>query len=151
MKARVKSKGLRDVMKKLAKLGSEKEISLAAVKATAKGGVFLRDKAKTRCYVAAAPYTVTYQGRRVTLMPGTLADEIIVKRIPQSELKGGLTAMHIVTVRQKDDAAANIGKIANIYESRHPFLRPTAQANGEQAKKLAITSLEKDVINLWTR
>ncbi|AUZ06354.1 hypothetical protein ADP71_31760 [Vitreoscilla sp. C1] len=146
MKASVKLKGLRAALKALEQLGSKSEVGLSAVKATAKAGVFLRDKAKSRAYVAQAPYKVYYQGRLVTLTPGSLGDQLIVKRMTKSESKGyGATAMHVVTVRQKNDAAANIGKISNIYEARHPFIRPTAQADGPKAQKIAIKSLIEDV------
>ena len=149
MEAKVKVHGLKEVLKKLERLGMDVKDKVVN-EAVGKGAYILYEQARANCYIAPAPYTVKYNGAYIELQPGALRDSIIMKRLPKEEL-GGMSAVYIITTKQIDPTNANIGKIGNIWEYKKPFMRPAVQSHGDQAIKKTTDHLVSEVQRLWRR
>ena len=149
MEAKVKVHGLKDVLKKLERLGTDVKDKVAN-EAVGKGAYILYERARASCYIAPAPYTVRYNGAYIELQPASLRDSILMKRLPKSEI-AGMSAVYKITTRQIDPANASIGKIGNIWEYKKPFMRPAVQSHGDQAIKKATDHLNEEVKRIWRR
>lgn len=160
MSINIKINGLDKVYKKLQRLKSKVKKDLAK-KATGTAAAIMRDESKRIVYTAPKEYRIYNkdgQGGKTSVIvsPGFVGRNIIMKRIPESELNG-LTSKHIVTVSNSLEQPRGAKQIAIFIEfginmtKAHPFMR-TAYANKQgEAKRKAIKIVQKGVREEWKK
>lgn len=159
--ARLKTKGFKELQKKLKSMSTEVR-DKAALKGTAAMARVIRDEARYRVYTAPAPWTVYYGSKggvraKQTFPAGSVADAIIMKRIPPSE-RAGFLSKHLVTVRKGGQFAA-VERAALMMEYGNsngnarfkPFLRPSLRAKQREAIKEAEKVINRELAKGWNK
>lgn len=158
---RSKVTGLKQLQEKLQALkGSAKE--KAAQRGTAVMARVIRDEAKKTVHKAPAPWTVYYGSKggsrkKLTYQPGSVAEVVIIKRLPASEIGKRYISKHLLTVKRGGRPALERAALMMEYKvqrqtkSFKPFIKPSLRKRRKQALAEAEAVISEEILKVWTK
>ena len=160
MPRHMKLSGFDKVSRKLKELQKPRTVKKIAQHATAVMARMVADEAISRVYTASEPWTVYYGSKgnrqKYVFEAGKVADAVIIKRLPNNELKGDLAA-YIVTLRKSGEwapvsrAALMMEYGASSHSGMKPFMRPALEAKLAEAMQESQRILEYRVNQIWNQ
>lgn len=148
----VKIEGLVELNEKMRKLGAAVGTKIARSATNAGAQVVKKQAIRLAPEWDFGPHKLKVGGETVTVPPGNLKKNIVVKRIARSEL----TSEHIVTVRgkRKDNFAARYGRLVEygtVKMSPEPFMRPAFEQEKGFAVQAIIGRVKKGIDKEWNK